>query len=328
MKSAKLINGKIEIIQTEKPKLNSTMGAIIRVLGCGLCGSDLVKIKHSTLETEKNIVLGHEVVGKIEEINSNTDFKVGDIVALGHHYPCGDCEYCKNGSTSMCKTFKKSNIFPCGFSEFIKIDENHLKNTVFKMSDDLKDDEKAFLEPLSCCIRAIRRAGFDFKNENNSKFSALVIGLGSIGLLMMKGLKAFNVNTFGFDINENRMKNASNCGFYYDENKKYDVVFLTAGSSKAIKTATKNVIDGGKIVVFSSVEDDLSGFSNNEIYYRELSIISSYSPHPKDLKLSAELLNSKKVTVSDLSSYYSLDNLAQAVEDSFNNKIFKAYIKI
>ena len=327
MKSAKLINGKIEIIQTEKPKLNDT-GAIIKVLGCGLCGSDLVKIKHSTLENEKNIILGHEVVGTIEEINSSTDFKVGDVVALGHHYPCGSCEYCKNGSSSMCKTFKKSNIFPCGFSEYIRVDENHLKNTVYKMSNDLKDDEKAFLEPLSCCIRAIRRSGFEYQNDNNSKFSSLVIGLGSIGLLMMKGLKAFDVNVFGFDINEERMKIASSNGFSYEKNKKYDVVFLTAGSSKAIKTALDNVIDGGKIIVFSSVEDDFAGFSNNEIYYRELSIISSYSPHPKDLKLSCELLNSKKVTVSNLSSYYSLDNLANAVDDSFNNKIFKAYIKV
>ena len=181
MKSAKLLNGKVQIIDTKKPELNEEKGAIIKVLGCGLCGSDLVKIKHATIDNEQNIVLGHEVVGLIEEINSNTDFKTGDIVALGHHYPCGNCEFCKNGSTSMCRTFKKSNIFPSGFSEYIRVDENHLKYTVYKMSNELKNDEKAFLEPLSCCIRAIRRAGFEY-DKDNSKFSALVVGLGSIGL--------------------------------------------------------------------------------------------------------------------------------------------------
>ena len=83
MKCAKLINGKIEIIDISKPILNSP-GAIIRVLGCGLCGSDIVKIKHSTPETEENIVLGHEVVGVIEELNCKVkNHKVGDIVALG-----------------------------------------------------------------------------------------------------------------------------------------------------------------------------------------------------------------------------------------------------
>ena len=81
MKCAKLINKKVEIIDVFKPVL-TTKGAIIKVLGCGLCGSDIVKIKHSTPENEENIVLGHEVVGEIEEINCKVrDLKVGDIVA-------------------------------------------------------------------------------------------------------------------------------------------------------------------------------------------------------------------------------------------------------
>ena len=145
---------------------------------------------------------------------------------------------------------------------------------------------------------------------------------------MLKGLKAFDVNAYGFDISDERMDLAKNHGFDFDKDKKYDCVFLTAVSSKAIKTALDNVIDGGKIIVFSSVENDISGFTNNEIYYRELSIISSYSPAIEDIKLSSELLNSKKINVSNLSTCYQLDNLDKAVEDSFNNKVFKAYIRI
>ena len=68
MKSAKLVNQKIEIIETKKPILN-IKGAIIKVLGCGLCGSDLVKVRHATAQNENKVVLGHEVVGIIEEIN-------------------------------------------------------------------------------------------------------------------------------------------------------------------------------------------------------------------------------------------------------------------
>ena len=330
MKCAKLINGKIEIIETQKPKLSSK-GAIIKVLGCGLCGSDLVKIKNSTSENEKNIILGHEVVGIIEEINSDIrGFKKGDIIALGHHYPCFDvenCDFCKNESYSMCETFKKSNIFPCGFAEYIRIDENHLKYTVYKINENLKDDQKAFLEPLSCCIRAIRRAGFNFEYDNK-KYNSLVIGLGSIGLLMLKTLRAFGVNAFGFDISNERMNLAFEHGFSFNENKKYDCVFLTAGNSKAIETALDKVINGGKIIVFSSVENDLKGFSNNDIYYRELSIISSYSPAPKDIEVSAQLLNQGLVNVENLSTYYSLEDLSKAIEDSITNKVLKAYIKI
>lgn len=321
MKTAKLIDGKIEIIDVPKPKLEGK-GAIIKVIGCGLCGSDLVKIKHYKDNPKKEIVLGHEAVGEIVELDTKYNHHIGDIVALGHHYPCFSCEYCKNGSYSMCRTFKNSNIYPGGFSEYIKVDENHLKYTVYKMNKELEYDEMAFLEPLSCCIRAIRRAGFAY-DENNSAFSALIVGLGSIGYLMYNALKAFQVDAYGFDIMSERQKSAR-----FDKDKKYDVVFLTAGNSKAIKTALDYVIDGGKIIVFSSVEDDLKGFSNNEIYYRELSIISSYSPAPQDIKLSSELLNSKIINVHGLSKYYPLDNLAQAVDDSFNNKTYKAYIKI
>ena len=321
MKSAKLINGKVKIIETQRPKLEG-LGAIIKVIGCGLCGSDLVKIKHYKEHPEKEVVLGHEVVGEIVEINSRYNHHIGDIVALGHHYPCFKCEYCKNGSYSMCKTFKNSNIFPSGFSEYIKVDENHLKYTVYKMNKDLKYDEMAFVEPLSCCIRAIRRAGFNYEIDN-SIHSALVIGLGSIGYLMTQGLKVFNVDTYGYDVMPERAKLAK-----FDKNKKYDTVFLTAGSSKAIKTALDYVINGGKIVVFASIEDDLKGFSNNDIYYRELSIISSYSPAPQDIKLSAELINSKKINVEGLSKYYPLDKLQNAVDDSLENKVYKAYIQI
>lgn len=331
MKSAKLIDGKIEIIELERPALEG-LGAIIKVFGCGLCGSDLVKIKHATKDSEKKLVLGHEVVGEIVEINApQSDFKVGDIVALGHHYPCLDetCEYCRNESYSMCPTFKGSNIYPAGFSEYIRVNENHLKYTVYKMNPELAHDEMAFLEPLSCCIRAIERAGFKFENkEKNSNYSALAIGLGSIGLLMMMGLRAFGVETQGFDIAPDRMEIASCHGFSYVDNKKFDRIFLTAGSSSAIQTALDKVVDGGKIIVFSSVGDDFKGFTNNEIYYRELSVISSYSPAPWDLKLSAKLLNDKIINVSGLSKYYDLDNLAKAVDDSFTNKIYKAYIKI
>ena len=115
MKSAQLKDLKVKITETEKPVL-SGRGAIIKVLGCGLCGSDIVKIKHASKENESSIKLGHEVVGEIVEIDTETPYKKGDIVVMGHHYPCFNCDFCRIGAFSMCETFKKSNIEPCGFS--------------------------------------------------------------------------------------------------------------------------------------------------------------------------------------------------------------------
>ncbi|HIS73884.1 TPA: alcohol dehydrogenase catalytic domain-containing protein [Candidatus Galligastranaerophilus intestinavium] len=324
MKSAKLLNSKVEIIQIDKPTLN-TKGAIIKVFGCGLCGSDIVKIKHATKENEDKVVLGHEVVGQIVEIDSNTNFKVGDIVALGHHYPCFNCEFCRIGAYSMCETFKKSNISPCGFSEFIKVDENHLKYTVYKVPKNLEYQEIAYLEPLACVIRAIRRAGYKLDSDN-SKSNSLVIGLGSIGLITAEALKAFGVKAFGYDINKNRTDFAKKYGVEYKKDE-YDCIFMTSGSSKAINTALEHVRNGGKIIVFSSVENE-AGYKNNDIYYRELSIIASYSPSVEDYKISYDFLCNKKANVKDTSTIYTLDNLPLAIEDSICGRVFKAYIKV
>ena len=79
----------------------------------------------------------------------------------------------------MCEKFKKTNITPGGFAEYIYITEDHLKNTVFHAPHNLNDSTSVFMEPLACCLRAVKRANTE-KNDN-----VMVIGLGSIGLLML-----------------------------------------------------------------------------------------------------------------------------------------------
>ena len=56
---------------------------LVRVLACGLCGSDVEKIGVAAAGT----VLGHEVAAELD----------GRRVALVHHLPCGECERCLSG---------------------------------------------------------------------------------------------------------------------------------------------------------------------------------------------------------------------------------------
>ena len=133
MKTAVLQNNKFVMSDRPKPILDEYgEGAIVKVLGCGLCGSDIVKMR--TGKAKNGDVLGHEVVGEIVEINSKTNFDIGDKVALGHHVPCFNCGYCWGGNYSMCAHFKETNIHPGGFAEYIYVSEEHLMNTVFKSS--------------------------------------------------------------------------------------------------------------------------------------------------------------------------------------------------
>jgi len=310
----------------EKPELTG-LGAIVRIIGCGLCGSDIVKLKHNKA-TEGN-VLGHEIVGVIEEINTNTGFKVGNRIVSGHHVPCYKCAYCRNQSYSMCSEFKSSNIIPGGFCEYIYLSEKHLEDSALIIPKNLSDLLASFTEPVACCLRAVRRSCI---KEGDS---ALIIGLGSIGLLMGQVLKSFGASVTGCDLLDERVNLALGLGFdeaYMeipnDLAESFDKVFLVSGNEKTIPLSLKYVRDGGTINVFASVESDSIGFPNNEIYYRDLTVFGSYSPASLDLRNALTLLKKGLIKVDELVTEYPLDNINQAIEDTVSNKIIKAYIKI
>ena len=335
MKIAIIDDDKITVKNTEKLKLNGKKGAIVKVLGCGLCGSDIVKFREKI--SKNGTVLGHEIVAAIVEIDSTTEFKVGDKIVTSHHIPCGKCIYCKSGNVSMCKHFKSTNIIPGGFSEYVYLSEEHLENVAHILPENMDEIEGSFYEPLGCCIRAVHRADL-MKNS-----TVLVVGLGSIGILMAQALKAHGMNVIGCDLIDQRVELLKSLGIEainssdFDKTKKYisdktdnygvDAVFMTSGADKAIDFALKMVRNGGKILVFASTPKNF-GYPNNEIYYRELTVLGSYSPAPSDLAESLDLLKSGKVNVKGLSTVYEFDNIEKAFEDTISNKILKAYIKI
>lgn len=326
MKIAVIEDDKIVIKQADDEKLDGRKGAIVKVLGCGLCGSDIVKFIHKI--AKNGTVLGHEIVAEVVDINSDTSFKIGDEIVTSHHIPCGECVYCKHGNVSMCKHFKSTNIRPGGFSELVYLSEEHLQNVAHLKPENLSDIEASFYEPLGCIVRAVKRTNLLEGDE------VLVVGLGTIGILTAQALKAYGANVTGCDLIPERLEYLNSLGINaidvkkLDDEYKADAIFMTSGADKAIDTALKYVRNGGKVVVFSSTPHDDSSYPNNEIYYRELTVMGSYSPSPKDLEDSLELLRTGKVIVKGLSTVYKLDDVEQAFEDTMANKIMKAYILI
>lgn len=325
MKIAVIEKEHIVVKNVDKITLDDRKGAIVKVLGCGLCGSDIVKFREHI--SKEGTVLGHEIVAEIVEINSNTKFKTGEKIVTSHHIPCGTCDYCRHGNVSMCKHFKSTNIRPGGFSEYVYLSEEHLQNVAHLMPENLSEIEASFYEPLGCCVRAVKRA----KLMDGSK--VLVVGLGSIGILMSQALKAYGMNVMGCDLIQDRIERLQNLGIDavdsrdLEQAEVFDAVFMTSGADKAIDVALKTIKSGGTILVFSSTPHN-TGYPNNEIYYRELTVLGSYSPAPVDLKDSLELLRTGKVNVKDLSTIYSLDDIQKAFDDTIANRIMKAYIKI
>ena len=333
MKTAQVNGDKIIVKEVDDVRLDGRKGAIVKVLGCGLCGSDIVKFREKIVHD--GAVLGHEIVAVIDDIDSDTSFKKGDKIVTSHHIPCGECVYCKHGNVSMCEHFKSTNIRPGGFSEKVFVSEEHLKNVAHRVPENMTDEEISFYEPLGCCVRAIKRCNLVEEDK------VLVIGLGSIGLLMGEGIKAMGYKVYGCDLLENRIKLAEAMGIesfnsmdieefnrvIQEKSGGIDAVFMTSGADKALDVALKVVRKGGKILVFSSTPRN-TGYPNNEIYYKELTVLGSYSPSPKDLKDSFDMLTSHKVNVKGLTTVYPLEKVQQAFDDTVANKILKAYIKI
>lgn len=336
MKAALLQGNKIIVEDVPKPQLGEK-GAIVKIHGCGLCGSDIVKLKHHSVKD--GTVLGHEIVGKIVEIDSDSDFEVGDEIVMGHHVPCFNCTYCFGENYSMCRKFKKTNIVPGGFAEYIFVSEDHLLNTVFRRTSTISDEEISFTEPLACCIRCVKRTNVDY-NSN-----ILVVGLGSIGILMGQAARELGYKAYGIDILPDRVDMAMKKGFEgsfvlkdVDETVKemklevnpsgFDAIIMTSGADSAIDLAFKAVRDGGTINVFSSVKSDSSSYPNNQIYYRELTVTSSYSSSPEDLEEAFNFLQNNSVNVQGLTTNYKLEQINEAIADTLSNKIMKAYIEI
>lgn len=324
VKTAVISDEKIILKNAPLISLDGRSGAIVKVLGCGLCGSDIVKFVHKI--SKNGTVLGHEIVAEIVEINSKTDFKIGDTIVTSHHIPCGECVYCKHGNVSMCEHFKATNIRPGGFSEYVYLSEEHLQNVAHLKPENLSEVEASFYEPLGCIVRAVKRADL-LKGDK-----VLVVGLGSIGILTAQALKANGANVVGCDLLPERIEMLRQFGIdavdVRELSGEFDGIFMTSGADKAIDTALKYVRNGGKILVFSSTPSDLSAYANNEIYYRELTVMGSYSPAPVDLKESLELLRTGMVKVAGISTEYRLDDIQQAFDDTMSNRIMKAYIKI
>jgi L-iditol 2-dehydrogenase len=151
------------------------------------------------------------------------------------------------------------------------------------------------------------------------------VGLGSIGLIMGQVAASENVTVTGLDLLSSRLELAKELGF---DNviASYDYIFLTAGSAPTIDLALQAARNGATIVVFSSVKGE-ANFDNNDIYYRELTITSSYSPNLEDLRESLDLLARGKVQVDKLITHRSnLENLGTTIEQAKQEQGIKVYL--
>ncbi len=310
---------------------------LLRVKACGVCFSDVHKIRFQQLE--KPVILGHEIAGEVVEVGKDVrKFKIGDRVVAAHHVPCLCCHFCRRGNISMCPQFRKTNLDPGGFAEFVRIPATHVENVAFPIPDSLTDEEASFMEPLGCCVRAVKRAGIQRSDV------IVLVGLGSIGLLLMQLIRHAGAECIGIELDLKRREFARTLGLTAafegsepefqeylanaTEGRGADGVLLTAGNPALIPTALTWLREGGTCTIFASLHpDSVVRLDWNLLYYRELNIVSSYSASPADLSEALDLLGKGVVRVADLTKHtFPLEQFSEALAAIESRTILKAIL--
>lgn len=325
----------IKVVDCELPEISDDE-ILLRVHLCGICGSDVKKLNGPGLKTAQT--LGHEVVGHIERLGSNLkNFSQGDRLVVAHHVPCFDCHFCRHENFSMCRTFKKTNLDPGGFAQFLRIPATHVHHTAFKVVEGIPDEAAIYMEPLACCVRAFKRARLQKKDR------ALIVGFGSIGILFALMLKTFEVEVAVVDLDDARLEIAKKLGFLplhpklnhvpkeistFSRNLGVDAVIFTAGRPENLQESFAWLRDGGTALLFSELSHvEMAKVSTEDIYRRELTVISSYSPGIQDLKDATELINASKIDLSALKpKAFALTEISKAISQMTTHRILKGAI--
>ncbi len=295
----------IKLVEENIPQITDT-DILVRVIKCGICTGELMDWY---VDMKAPYTPGHEIVGIVHKVGSNVkNFNIGERVVVHHHAPCMVCDSCLRGDYVHCDTWRKSKIYPGGFSEYIRVPEEIHKVDVLKIKQNISDDDAALIEPLATSVKAVKRAGIK-PCEN-----VLGIGLGFMGILNLKVCQVFGAKIFGVDIQPTRIELAGkfleNVGNYEDlGDNKFDVVIVAPGNSKAINEGLKYVRRGGRIVMFAPLPpSETLSLDANRIYFDEITIIPSYSAGPDDMRLAMSII--KDVKPSELITHrIKLENL-------------------
>jgi alcohol dehydrogenase, propanol-preferring len=132
---------------------------LIRVSACGVCHTELDEIEGRTPPPRLPVVLGHQIVGRIEEVGKEVrKLRVGERVGVGWiHYACGVCRFCLEGDENLCLRFEATGRdFNGGYAEYAVVPEKF----AYIIPDIFSDMEAA---PLLCAgaigYRSLRLTG-------------------------------------------------------------------------------------------------------------------------------------------------------------------------
>ena len=104
----------VRVDNVPDPQIKESKDAIIRVTSTAICGSDL-HIYNGMFPQPRNMVLGHEFMGIVEEVGSGvSNLSKGDRVVVPFPIACGHCFFCNHQLPGHCENSNVENYGPEG----------------------------------------------------------------------------------------------------------------------------------------------------------------------------------------------------------------------
>jgi len=240
---------------------------LVRVLACGICGSDVHGYDGSSGRRIPPLVMGHEAAGVVADVGPGVErFRRGDRVTFDSTIYCGECPFCLRGQMNLCDRREVLGV-SCGdysrdgaFADFVLVPER----IVYALPDAMPFSEAAMLEAVSVALHAVA------VSDLHGGETALVLGAGMIGLLTLQAARAAGCSrVFIADVDATRLELARRLGATETlhlsgsslvqacrdrtRGAGVDIVFEAVGRDETVSTAIDAARKGGTITLIGNI---------------------------------------------------------------------------
>jgi L-iditol 2-dehydrogenase len=240
---------------------------LVAVRACGICGSDVHGMDGSTGRRRPPIIMGHEAAGLIAACGPAVrDWREGDRVTFDSTLYCGQCMDCRAGRINLCADRRVLGVSCAEYrrdgamAEYVAVPQRVLH----RLPEELDFVQAAFAEPVSVALHAVRRAGA------RPGESALVLGAGMIGLLLVQALGHAGCSPLlAVDLDPARAAQACSLGAHHGlsgsradtleqvraitQGGGVDHVFDVVGAAETVETACALCRKGGTVTLIGNL---------------------------------------------------------------------------
>ncbi|MBW8870451.1 MAG: galactitol-1-phosphate 5-dehydrogenase, partial [Acidobacteriales bacterium] len=286
---------------------------LIRVAACGICGSDVHGYDGSSGRRIPPIVMGHEAAGLVASVgNQVTGLKAGDRVTFDSTVYCGACANCLRGDMNLCDNRQVLGV-SCGdyrragaFAEFVVVPAR----IIYRLPENLSFPEAAMLEAVAVAIHGVSLVPIAAGS------SALVLGAGTIGLLVQQALRAAGCSrVFVADVDDSRLKLSRELGatatlvsgpdllpkiLELTNGVGVDVAVEAVGRNETVAASIDCVRKGGSVVLVGNIAPEVT-LPLQKVVTRQIRLqgsCASAGEYPKAI----ELMSSGAIQVKPLIS--------------------------